>query len=171
VEKVVCWSTKVARHGGRTGHNLAKSELPLKRAHYEAKWGISSHFLHFKNHFRLCDPTLQLTKQEAQLTLWVADCTVPSHTSTITRYVFEMSTRSVDNLRSSYLRELVWQSSWQLDTCPDWLNCASVCELWHCALLVPSCQCPRQATPMHCGHVVHSSQILNNISDVGFHTM
>jgi len=27
--------------------------------------------------------------QEAQLTLWVADRIAPSHTSTITRYVFE----------------------------------------------------------------------------------
>jgi len=66
--------------------------------------------------------------------------------------------------RSSYLRELVWQPSWQLDNCPDWLNCASVYKLWtlNCALLAPSGQCPRQATP------THSSQIVNNISDVGY---
>jgi len=70
------------------------------------------------------------TNKQAQLTLWVADRTAPapSHTSTITWYVFEMSTRSVDK-RLSYLRELVWQPSWQLDTCPDWLYCASVYKL------------------------------------------
>jgi len=33
-------------------------------------------------------------EQEAQLTLWVADRTAPSHISTITRYVFERSTAS-----------------------------------------------------------------------------
>jgi len=40
-----------------TGDNLAKQALPLKGAHYEAKWGISSHFLHFKNYFRFCIST------------------------------------------------------------------------------------------------------------------
>ena len=57
------------------------------------------------------------------------------HTSTITRYVSERSMRSEDK-KSSYLRELVWQPSWQLDNCPDRLNCASVYtgKLWtvHC---------------------------------------
>jgi len=66
--------------------------------------------------------------QEAQLTLWVADRTAPSHTRTITRYVFERSMRSVDK-RSSYLRELVWQPSWQLDNWLIGLNCASVYKL------------------------------------------
>ena len=99
-------------------------------------------------------------EQEAQLTLWVADVrTAPSHTSTITRYVFERSTRSVDK-RSSYLRELVWQPSWQLDNCPDRLNCASVYTV-NCELCTASAngQCPRQATPMHCGRVVHSTVV------------
>jgi len=26
-------------------------------------------------------------------------------------------------VKLSYLRELVWQPSWELDNCPDWLNC------------------------------------------------
>ena len=100
----------------------------------------------------------------------------PSHTSTITRYVFETSTRLVDK-RSSYLRELFWQPSWQLDTYPDWLYCASVYKLWTvtCALLVPSAKWP-VPTAGH-AHIalwsrgpLHSSQILNNISDVGFQT-
>ena len=72
--------------------------------------------------------------------LGVADRTAPSHTSTITRYVFERSTRSVDK-RSSYLRELVWQPSWQLDTCRDRLNCASVYTV-NCDLCTASAQRP-----------------------------
>ena len=109
--------------------------------------------------------------QEAQLNVRVADRTAPSHTSTITRYVFERSTRSVDK-RLSYLRELVWQPSWQLDTCrDDRLNCASVYTV-NCELCTASAhgQYPRQATPVT--HALwsrgplHSSQILNNISDV-----
>jgi len=26
-------------------------------------------------------------------------------------------------VKLSYLRELVWQPSWELDNCPHWLNC------------------------------------------------
>jgi len=104
----------------------------------------------------------------------VADRTAPSHTSKITRYVFERSTRSVDK-RSSYLRELVWQPSWQLDSCRDRLNCTSVYRV-NCELCTGSAhgQCPRQATPV--AHALwsrgplHSSQILNNILDVGYIT-
>ena len=109
-------------------------------------------------------------KQEAQLTLWVADRTAPSHTSTVTRYVFERSTRSVDK-GSSYLQELVWQPSWQLDNCPDRLNCASV-YMVNCELCTASAQRPVPTA----GHAhalwsrgpLLSSQILNNISDMGF---
>ena len=61
-------------------------------------------------------------------------------TSTITRYVFERSTRSVDK-RSSYLREFAWQPSWQLDNCPDRLNCASV-YMVNCELCTASAQRP-----------------------------
>jgi len=46
----------------------------------------------------------KLTRSPWSWTLGMADRTAPSHTSTITWYVFERSTRSVDK-RSSYLRE------------------------------------------------------------------
>jgi len=26
-------------------------------------------------------------------------------------------------VKLSYIRKLVWQPSWELDNCPDWLNC------------------------------------------------
>ena len=42
-------------------------------------------------------------EQEAQLLLGMAD-----HTSLV--------------VKLSYLRELVWQPSWELDNCPDWLS-------------------------------------------------
>jgi len=61
---------------------------------------------------------IPVIKQEAQLNARGGrPYCPPSHISTITRYVFERSTRSVDK-RSSYLQELVWQPSWQLD---NWL--------------------------------------------------
>jgi len=107
-------------------------------------------------------------------TLGVADRTAPSHTSTIARYVFERSTWSVDK-RSSYLRELVWQPSWQLDNCPDRLNCASVYAV-NCELCTASAQRPVPTAGHGHAHALcsrdplHSSQILNNISDVGYQT-
>jgi len=42
-------------------------------------------------------------KQEAQLLLGMADRTGPV-------------------VKLSYLQELVWQPSWELDNCPDWLS-------------------------------------------------
>ena len=48
--------------------------------------------------------TITQNNKKPSWTLGVADRTAPSHTSTITRYVFERSTRSVDK-RSSYLRK------------------------------------------------------------------
>jgi len=54
--------------------------------------------------YRPISLTSVIIKQEAQLSLGMADHTGPV-------------------VKLSYLRELVWQSSWELDTCPDWLNC------------------------------------------------
>jgi len=46
---------------------------------------------------------VSLLIQETQLLLVIADHTGPV-------------------VKLSYLRELVWQPSWELDTCPDWLS-------------------------------------------------
>ena len=73
------------------------------------------------------------------------------------RYVFEGSTRSVDK-RSSYIRELVWQPSWQLDTCPDRLNSASVYTV-NCELCTASAQRTVPTAGHACGRVVHSTVV------------
>ena len=44
-----------------------------------------------------------VSQQEAQQLLGMADHTGPV-------------------VKLSYLRELVWQPSWELDNCPDWLS-------------------------------------------------
>ena len=49
----------------------------------------------------ICDSGL--VEQEAQLLLGMADRTGPV-------------------VKLSYLRELVWQPSWELENCPDWLS-------------------------------------------------
>ena len=54
----------------------------------------------------------------------------------------------------------------------DWLHCASVYKLWtvHCYCPAASAHGRPRPCTVDCGRVVHSSQILNNISDVGFLT-
>jgi len=61
--------------------------------------------LHAYTHSEILHNNVQCqSKQEAQLLLGMADHTGPV-------------------VKLSYLRELVWQPSWELDICPDWLNC------------------------------------------------
>jgi len=48
--------------------------------------------------------------------------------------VARMADRTVPVVKLSYLRELVWQPSWELDNCPDWLNMASAtADHAHCS--------------------------------------
>jgi len=66
---------------------------------------------------------------------------------------------------------LVWQPSWQLDTCPDRLNCASVYTV-NCELCTASAQRPVPTVGdahMHCGRVVHST-VVKYLTDVGYQT-
>ena len=105
-------------------------------------------------------------------TLGVADRTAPSHTSTITRYAFERSTRSVDK-KIVIPTGIGLAAVLAVGQLADWLNCASVYTV-NCELCTANAQRPVPTA----GHAhalwsrgpLHSSQIVNNISDVGFFT-
>jgi len=52
-----------------------------------------------------------------------AETVTVRHYLTRSPAVARMSDRTAPVVKLSYLRELVWQPSWELDYCPDWLNC------------------------------------------------
>jgi len=46
-----------------------------------------------------------------------------SYIQTRSPAVARMANRTAAVVKLSYLWELVWQPPWELDNCPDWLNC------------------------------------------------
>ena len=89
---------------------LSKSELQYPTPFWNSKASNEAESADFANFdpkigcYRLGNVpwAVRTTEQEAKLNARVADRTAPSHTSTITRYVFERSTRSVDKIKDRH---------------------------------------------------------------------